>query len=426
MKYSTPYRLFAGLVALLLIAACSSENDITNPQLEGVPVQVDIVLSAKGQASTRWYDTNAIDGEMMKNWIVIITNTSNVVEQIIYSSYSGEKEKDTVNPLTLTSGSRIFYSFANVTLADLAPSATIGGKLTLKSPFPVPANGDIPTNGIPMSNRQEITVLNAQQQTIVLQVVRMMAKVTLKIANASGYDVAVNSVTLSGITTPPATITTLPPAAIDKASDVANYTYTLGTALSVPNGTTAASPQTLKFYINESAVASTDAPPYHMLSLNTTQGSTTNEQRFALLSWNSFARNEHSIIPITLDDYRLVIVARDYPPIGVYPAVVVSNGEGNFTVTFSDGGDFELIPTITRLSDGKEMNFQLTSSGITVLSGTPATLFKEEPAYNATTKEIVGVIGNTTGTVLYQLAFDVLNDDKSVARQLTYKLYITR
>ena len=237
MKYSTPYRFFAWLIALLLIAACSSENDVTNPQQEGVPVQVDIQLSAKGKASRVWDDAQAVVGEMMKNWIVIITNTSNDIEQIIYSSYSGEKEEDADISLTLTSGPKIFYSFANVTLADVATVATVGSPLELKSNFPAPANGALLANGIPMSNSQAITVRNVQQQTIRLEVVRMMAKVTLKIANASGYDVEVNSATLSSITPINAEIPLLPPAAIAKAIGATNYTYTPSSVLSVPNGT---------------------------------------------------------------------------------------------------------------------------------------------------------------------------------------------
>ena len=424
MKHSNPYSFIAWLAAVLLFTACSSENDLTDPQLEGLPVQVDINLSTTRQPTTRWDDSQAVNGEMMNNWIIIVTDTSDKIEQLISSaSYAGEKEKDAISSIALASGTKHFYSFANVSLADIANGTpAIGTILSLKTTYPAPANGAIPATGIPMSNKQTIQILNVQQQTIELEVVRLMAKVTLQLANSSGTAITVNSATLSAITTATTAISLLPPASATKAASVASYTHP--TTLSVPDGTTAASPQVLSFYINESALNATDAPPYHTLSLTTTQGTTTNELRYALLNWNSFSRNEHSIIPIALDDYRLTIVARDYPPIGVYPAVVVSNGEGTFTVTFSDGGDFELIPSITRLSDGAEMNFELASSGMTVLSGDPAALFVTPPTYNATTKEVVGTIGTTTGTVLYQFSFNVLNADSSVARTLTYKLYI--
>ena len=214
MKHSNPYSFIAWLAAVLLFTACSSENDHTDPQLEGLPVQVDINLSTTRQPTTRWDDSQAVNGEMMNNWIIIVTDTSDKIEQLISSaSYAGEKEKDAISSIALASGTKHFYSFANVSLADIANGTpAIGTILSLKTTYPAPANGAIPATGIPMSNKQTIQILNVQQQTIELEVVRLMAKVTLQLANSSGTAITVNSATLSAITTATTAISLLPPA----------------------------------------------------------------------------------------------------------------------------------------------------------------------------------------------------------------------
>ena len=136
-----------------------------------------------------------------------------------------------------------------------------------------------------------------------------------------------------------------------------------------------------------------------------------------------FKRNQYSVIPITLDDYKLTIKVVDYPPIGVYPASVANNADGSFTCTFSSNGDFEISPTITRYSDGNIVSYVL--AGMAARS-VPTGFFVTAPTYNSTTKEIIGNIGNASGTALYELTFNALKSDGTVARTLTYQLYIKR
>ena len=414
--YNLTYIVFVCLS--IIYCGCSNTDTIIDEEVAGQSVIVNIVIAPEQDATTRWSDSNATDSEMMYNWIVIVTDTNDRIESITTSSYtSGIKEVDYVENLTLTSGTKRFYTFANVALSAITSvTPTIGSVLQLKSTCTAFANGVIPVGGIPISNMQTTKIINTQQQTIELKTIRMMAKVTLKFANACAYDVKINSITLSSITAPTAQIATLPPTTQSKYATTANYTYTLTSPISIATGTTSANAQTVTFYINESALTSTDTPPYFTLSLNTDQGSKTQELRYALLNWQMFKRNQYSVIPITLDDYKLTIKVVDYPPIGVYPASVANNADGSFTCTFSSNGDFEISPTITRYSDGNIVSYVL--AGMAARS-VPTGFFVTAPTYNSTTKAIIGNIGNASGTALYELTFNALKSAGTVARTLT-------
>ena len=391
---------------------------------EGYPFVADIHLSTTS-TQTRWTDSRTTDNEMMQRWTIIVTDTSNKIEKIFNSNYSGQvKEEDLITGITLTSGNKRFYTFANIDMAQIASTTpTVGSTLNLKASCNAFANGAIPTGGIPMSNMQTINVTNAQQQTIKLQVVRMMAKVTLQLANVSASAVKINSITLNSITPNSGVIPTLPTATINKSAVAANYTYTLSTPLTIAANTSASNAIAVSFYLNESAVSTTDTPPNFTISLNTDQGSQTQSLRYALLNWQVFKRNQYSIIPITIDDYQLKIAVVDYPPIGVYPAAVSTTGDGSFTCTIRSNGDFEIYPTLTKYSDGSTINFTLASKVAKIV---PTGFFVTAPTYNSATKEIIGTIGNVSGTALYELTFNALKADGSLARTLTYQLYIKR
>ena len=140
-----------------------------------------------------------------------------------------------------------------------------------------------------------------------------------------------------------------------------------------------------------------------------------------MLNWNSFARNEYSIIPITLDDYKLKIEVVDYPPIGVYPAAVTGD-EGSFTCTFHAGSDFQIIPTLTKYSDGNTADFTIESITQQSNPSIPAGFFEKEPTIDANTGQLVGIIGDIPATALYLVTIKV----SATGRQLNYILYLKR
>lgn len=401
------------VVLTMVYTSCSSDYDAIENDEKEISVEVKLgIITQAGQTTRAWGDANATSDEMMKNWTIIITDSSDKIEKIVTSNYTGsEKETDYSENITLTTGSKNFYSFANVEMDQIANTPpTVGATLSLKTNFAAPANGVIPASGIPMSNKQTIKVRNVQQQTIYVEVVRMMAKVTLRFTNESGTNLLIQSVGLDNITQAGGNISTLP-ATPTTSNSTGSFTHSASATLE--------SSADITFYINESVMPSNSIPHNYILRVTTKLGEAVEEGRYALLSWNSFTRNEYSIIPITIDDYRLKLEALDYPPIGVYPAVITTNDEKNFTCTFSSGGDFEIYPNLTKFSTGDKVDFEKVV--ITKVSETGIIL--EEPTYNEKTNEIIGALNDNTGVAHYKLVFTVKKSD-TLTQELTYNLFL--
>ena len=196
------------LTAALLLVGCSQDSDSMEPTPAEGMAQVQLRLSVAGSSKTRaWTDTNATDVEMMNIWVVVITNSSNVVEKVIACKPTGDSRE--IDPITeLPLGTHNFYSFANMSVATVA--STLGITVTMPNmtdndvPYEstaasgtVDANKAVTVNGngfaaltssdnngfgsygIPMSNVQSATIHNNTIMDLV--VVRMMAKMKISV-----------------------------------------------------------------------------------------------------------------------------------------------------------------------------------------------------------------------------------------------------
>ena len=411
------------LYLLCLLFSCDaieSDDKIT----AGRPTIVDLQLCAGTTANTRWSDTSALDAEMMNNWVVVVTDESDNVEAIVQSSYAGVlKEKDVVKGLELTSGSKCFYSFANLDITTLTTSAQmpqVGQKLDLKNTYTTPENGVIPTSGIPMSNMQKITLRNVAQQTVELTVIRLLAKLSFNITNQNTYDIQLTDIGLDGITDKNSEVVLLPTSAMVGGNYTTNYIYTINGGQIISAGASS----TVTFYINESSQPVSSLTGYK-INLKMTREGKPAEQRYALLNWTEFKRNSYRIVPITIDDYQLELEVRDYPPIGVYPAAITQDAEGGFTCTFKSGGDFMILPKVKQHSTNMIVAYSFVSWELQSNPILPNDFFDKNPTYNSRTGEIEGTIGNVSGTAYYIIKINV-DKGVGVSRQLTYKLYISR
>lgn len=260
--------------------------------------------------------------------------------------------------------------------------------------FDIESTNVFAAKGIPMSNKQTITITENTNVDLIL--VRMFAKIELRLYNETEADIKVKSVTLSDVNgNYDNNIKMLP--SLTKHDDMeahhgdiqpnlgantypGDYTCTPTTAVTVPSTNTLASGtyQTLAFYVNES---SKPKNPYErfFLTLEIDKGTgNPSEYRYALIDddnsnskggdgttgkWDYIARNDYRIIPIVLDDYTLDIIPYDFPAIGVYPASV-KNEDGLYTINFHDYGHFHLQPVVTKMSTGEKIAFN---------NGTPLT-----------------------------------------------------
>lgn len=449
--------MFYTCVVAICFAACSGDEYI-DEQTEGRKVNITLRLSVDNNTTTRaWQDDYAEtdDSEMMYNWTVVVVNSSGKVEEIVNQTpVEGNEEIDNIAEISLTTGQKTFYSFANIDMSEITGWEIIEGNAMpdLSTKEYTIENGSISATGIPMSNKQTITI--SEDGSVDLIVVRMLAKMKFQFTNATAADIKINSITLSEITTGPVYLlpnyvtggggpndmepgNLLPN--IPSTSAKADYTkITDGLIVKAGNGTAVET----TFYINESK-ATAAYPKYFVITLNIDKGEgVVDEQRYALLEWNQIARNEYHIIPITLDDYILDIEPQDFPPIGVLPASVKEE-DGKFTVTFHAGGHFHIVPKVKQASSSTWLEYgdgvgqwsyaswsnDATNSIYEVenpVSTTDASDNGGIPVWDATNHYIFGKLKQgETGSAYHELKVNV-NKPEEVTRELTYKLYIIK
>lgn len=445
--------------AVCLLAACSAGDEATSfpgqadvENRVGVTLQLSALSSQTSQSSrsslTRaaWEtDTEAMPGEMMKSWFVVVVQNGKI-EKIITSDLKSlgvtEVEKDQVF-VKLNTGATTFYSFANIKPDEIGldASTSVGQ--------PLPADFDEKTyqmdgnsqlfhlsmtpdfqNGYPMSNKQIVNITD-NQQVINLEVIRMMAKVQLSITNATDHAIVLKTITLSDVTlNGNQNIKLLPNVdsnnqlQVNLANSAKKGTITLTAAEN--NGMTieARAKQKACFYMNESLVdkGEDDGNRYFILSLTTVDATTgtTSNHRYAMLSWNEIRRNDYLKIPIKLEDYQIRWKVEAFSPIGVLPKVK-DDGE-NLSLDFGYYGEFHIKPEVIKLSSTGSQTLSVSewqmgtdatgSDGWKLKEQNPegadgVNIFDSSPAWVPSAYRLEGEMGNRTGSAIYTMKIKV-------------------
>ena len=449
--------------AVCLLAACSAGDDATffpgqadAENQVGVTLQLSALSSQTSQSSrsslTRaaWEtDTEAMPGEMMKSWFVVVVQNG-TIEKIITSDLKSlgvtELEKDQVF-VKLNTGATTFYSFANIKPEDIGLDAITSVGKSLPAGFDEQTyqmNGNSKIfhqsmtpdlkDGYPMSNKQTVDVVD-NQQVINLEVIRMVAKVQLSITNATDHDIVLKSITLSDVTlNGNRNIKLLPNVdsanklkGVNLADGVAKGTITLkadenNKGITIGEGAT----QTACFYMNESLVDKGEdgGNRYFILSLTTvdaaTATGTTSNHRYAMLSWNEIRRNDYLKIPIKLEDYQIRWKVEAFSPIGVLPKVK-DDGE-NLSLDFGYYGEFHIKPEVIKLSRTGSQTLSVSewqmgtdatgSDGWILKEQNPqgadgVNIFDSSPAWVPSAYRLEGEIGNRTGSAIYTMKIKV-------------------
>lgn len=445
--------------AVCLLAACSAGDEATSfpgqadaENQVGVMLQLSASSSQTSQSSrsslTRaaWEtDTEALPGEMMKSWFVVVVQNGKIEKIITSDLKSGvtEVEKDQVF-VKLNTGATTFYSFANIKPEEIGlnASTSVGQQLPTdfdEQTYQMDGNSQLfrqlmtPEfqNGYPMSNKQIVNITD-NQQVINLEVVRMVAKVQLYITNATDHAINLKTITLSDVTlNGNRNIKLLPNVdsanklkGVNLADGVAKETITLRAAEN--NGITieARAKQTACFYMNESLVdKGTDGGNrYFILSLTTVDAATgaTSNHRYAMLSWNEIRRNDYLKIPIKLEDYQIRWTVEAFSPIGVLPKVK-DDGE-NLSLDFGYYGEFHIKPEVIKLSSTGSQTLSVSewqmgtdatgSDGWKLQEQNPegadgVNIFDSSPAWVPSAYRLEGEMGNRTGSAIYTMKIKV-------------------
>ena len=452
---------FICIWAVCLLAACSAGDEATSSPGQadaenrvGVTLRLSALSSQTSQSSrtsqTRaaWEtDTDALPGEMMKSWFVVVVQNGKI-EKIITSDLKSlgvtEVEKDQVFVKELNMGETTFYSFANIKPEEIGldASTSVGQSLPAgfdEKTYQMDGNSQLfhqlmtPDfqNGYPMSNKQVVNITD-NQQVINLEVIRMVAKVQLAITNATDHAINLKTITLSDVTqNGNQNIKLLPN--VDSANElkgvnlvdgVAKGTITLTAAEN--NGMTIEprNSQTACFYMNESLVdqGADGGNRYFILSLTTVDAATgaTSNHRYAMLSWNEIRRNDYLKIPIKLEDYQIRWKVEAFSPIGVLPKVT-DDGE-NLSLDFGYYGEFHIKPEVIKLSRTGSQTLSVSewqmgteaagSDGWTLQEQNPqgadgVSIFDGSPAWVPSAYRLEGEMGNRTGSAIYTMKIKV-------------------
>ena len=362
------------LMVLAFLSACSTDNADSilggsGGDNQGNKVTVHMTLSTASSSGTRatlsWND--GVDAENMKSWVVAFVKDNKVVSFAEKKDVSANNRiQDEVTIKDLPKGDTYqVYSFANLTATELGISNGATVNFDDKK-WKMDGNGFDVTTGIPMSNKQTVKIdASGTPDKTELWVVRMLAKVTLQFKNPSSTDLVINDITISDITknskdNADADNIMLLPKHSDADNDqvvctpnlvgqaaTQNYTYKLSPAVTIPAGTTDS--KKISFYVNESTAGNTSK--YFIINLNTSTGI----QRYALFQdWTTIARNDHHILPISLDDYKLKFDVQSFTAIGLYPSITDYGTTLSYTCYYPEE-EFHIQPKVVKASDNTEV-----------------------------------------------------------------------
>ena len=453
MKY------MACLVMLLTaFAACSPDSDASDPgSITNKTYTLHFNLSpvSGSSASSRaetytagspntWEDGSK--EENMKSWTVVFVKSDGTVAKVVKQPSVAEgKDKDDVTVTGLEAGTYSVYSFANISDAELGPIAEGSRSPDFDSQsFAVNGNDmDIKAKGIPMSNKQEVTIgSDGQPDVKQLYVVRMLSKITLKFRNMTGEDITVKNVSISDITSNPAAgtenIKLLPKTSVSSANVAQtpnlvenaksdDFTHTITSGLTIAKNTTdydTDNSRSVSFYVNESQAG--NAYPYFVVTLETNVGS---QRYFMYTNWDQIARNDHHVLKLALSDYKLRLKVEDFGSIGSAPSLKDDGKQLN--LIFHDLEEFHIVPSVTKYSDGSSVTF--TDLEWTRLSesetGAETKAFLTKP-YIVSSKDRIeaktlGELGKKIGPIIYQLSVKV-NDGTTTAPTLVYRVAISQ
>mgnify|MGYP004548202405 CR=1 FL=1 len=455
------------LMVLALISACSTDSADSiqggsGGDNQGDKVTVHMTLSTASSSGTRatlsWNDGEP--AENMKSWVVAFVKDNKVVSFAEKTDVSANNRiKDEVIIKDLPKGDTYqVYSFANLTATELG---IVKGKTVDFDTKQWKMDGnDFDVNaatcqGIPMSNKQEVTIdASGNPNKKELWVVRMLAKVTLQFRNPSATPLEIKEITISDITknskdNADADNIMLLPKHSDASSGADNdevactpnlvgqaatdsYTYTLSSPKTIAANTSYTEENEVSFYVNESAAGNTSK--YFIINLNTSAG----VKRYALFQdWKTIARNDHHILPIKLDDYKLKFDVQSFTAIGLYPSITDNGTTLSYTCYYPEE-EFHIQPKVVKADDSPisgsidnaNVKWELIQEGdmadAAAATANAQKVFKVLPSWNSTTGYFEGTFKDDAAdkqSALYKVTVPVPG---VLGKELIYKILFTK
>lgn len=454
------------LTMLATFTACSPDDSSMsdNPDggsKNGFTIHLKLSTSASGSIGQAAPHSRALtpdwesgsDAENMKSWFVVLTQGDKVVQTIEKTQVDAQHaEEDEVTLENVAPGTYQVYSFANIDKTQLG-TLTNGSAVDFKNmKYKMNGNGfDATISGIPMSNEQTLTVnQDGTTDKNNLWVVRMLAKVTLRFKNPSATPLEIKDITISDITknskdnadadnimllpkhsdassgADNAQVTCTPNLVGQAVTD--NYTYKLTKTIPAKVDKYETENE-ISFYVNESAAGNTSK--YFIINLNTSTG----VKRYALFKdWTTIARNDHHILPISLDDYKLKFDVQSFTAIGLYPSIRDNGTTLSYTCYYPEE-EFHIQPKVvkgddtdvTGTIDYANVKWELIKEeGMADETANAQLVFKTLPSWNTSTGYFEGIFNDDKAdkqSALYKVTVPVPG---ASGKELIYKILFTK
>ncbi|MCM1376874.1 MAG: hypothetical protein NC097_04455 [Clostridium sp.] len=419
MKY-----IYSIIFISLLLASCSSDS---SEELSFGPRTASVTLT------TRSYDNNASDNELIHDWWMAFVNSSGKVVKIVErNSDVSEGVSNESFEVTIDAGTYTIYAFANMGTAD-PNTERFGFKEGSQMPSGIEDMtwSAVPSDDawVPMTGKLTVDIRQQASTHFVVEVVRLVAKMQLEITNDTDNGITLNELSLL-------------PAKTDKVNLLPDYTSLAGSPKMNPLASCTQLDRTYRlpiargntltdtFYLLEST-AENHQTGYYVVKMNITHDSGRREVLSALtseLQWIN--RNDYIILPLKIINFSLSFDILFYPPIGGYPAILVERKGDEYYANFGSSGRF-VINAMVRDSKGSVLSAdEYTIATLSV--NDPDKIFSKNPAIAPITGEIIGELtsGSKTGTATLDFDITVTYKDSADSTPISYTfsrtLYVTR
>lgn len=404
------YRLSFGVVLALLMAACSSDSEVTTDQRQPLPegmgrIRITICTPEANPDLTRavgspaWENPDH-DWELLHSFRILIFDSTYKLVDIIERTDPtmtastpdpSYKQSATVESDELTAGT--YYVYATANYADGFVKGTQYSETDITNKTAKFSNGYSESN-IPMTGKLNSAVtVSAGTETDAgtITVWRVMAKLQFYFTNEASEQIQIMGVEVDPINTNSDNQGLIYLFSKDDLTSIANLpasgtgTVTLPTSgvttgsvkyetssttplltLDAYSGTGEKPKGNLFFYVNETNATFTTTLNQYSLRFKIKRGGTISELRYGVTThygdgstgqdgFNVIRRNDWIHIPIILTDWHYRIEPLPFVPIGGYPAATVSSD--GLTATFSTGGMIALQPFIKKKGDATWRDF---------------------------------------------------------------------
>lgn len=359
----------------LLLTGCSYIHDDMDEVIGDEGCRVSIRVGASDNVETKaGNDDNALEHEFINELCVFVVDGEGKIEQKLVTTDGSATPSDDAlktgdayewrsDKFVLPAGKKTIYAFANwSTVNDASWNAIIAKSvgdplndtdlaITIDNPArSVDLTSETNKKFIPMSVKQEVNV--TVDQTIRVELVRLVGRVNIQLKNAKASQVSVTGFTMSNFANK---VALMPEGtATDVAYDQSYSTFSVKDpqVITGNNGV-----HTFSFYVNETV---NDTPfSIQLTADNKNYGATTGA--------TAIPRNYILPLNLTISESDLNLVVTAYiAPIGGYPVQVYTSGDltqaATYSVTLPEGCSFKVSGT---LADNTKGTCELSYVGTT-------------------------------------------------------------